>query len=162
MSPDFEAQNFVAERPQGMSFRLGISRTTGQAPTADYQIHPLADAAKRDWYQDLLAEGFPCDKAFLCKLTEFLPKTNALYLNISLGGRPYAMTNLAVAGGMALILNGVVSSSMRGQGLAGILHKIASYEAYLHGSKELFFWTKHEGLLRYSENSAFYNIKAAL
>lgn len=162
MSADFESQNLVAKQAQGVSFRLGVSQTSASKIQTHYGLMSLAHAAKTGWYEDLLMEGFPNETAFLTKLTDFLITTNATYLNINLGENPFAMTNIAVAGDIALIFNGVVASSKRGQGLAGVLHHIANYEAYKHGAKELFFWTKHEGLLRYSERSAFYNIKTTV
>lgn len=162
MSADFESQNLVAKQAQGMSFRLGVSQTSNLKPKFAYQVIPLAHAAKLSWYEDLLMEGFPNESAFLTRLTDFLITTNATYLNIKLGERPYAMTNLAIANDIALIFNGVVASSMRGQGVAGILHHTASFEAYRHGAKKMFFWTKHEGLLRYSESTAYYNIKTTV
>src|SRR5690606_1899968 len=153
MSTDFETQNLISQHPSNQSFRLGVSQTSDQKPSIDYQVDSLAHASKYAWYEDLLKEGFPSDYQFLAKLTEFLLTTNATYLNICSGDKPFAMTNLAIANDIALIFNGVVSLPLRSKGIAGSLFKTALYEAHLRGAKELLFWTKHEGLLRYSESS---------
>lgn len=162
ISADFEKQNLVADHAEGISFRLGVSETTTFKPPSQYELTSLADAASTRWYENLMQQGFSNDSAFLRQLTSFLLTTNATYLNINSGREPFAMANLAIANDIALIFNGVVVNSKRGQGHAGELYRIALYEAQKHGAKKLFFWTKHAGLTRYSDESAFYNIKTTV
>ena len=160
ISADFEKQNLIEDKARHKSFRLGVSQTRLDHPGIEYKNISLASAAKSDYYNSLMLEGFPHDYVYLKKLTAFLLTTRSHYFNLTLGDAPpYAMVNLAISEDIALIFNGVVTRSKHKQGLAGRLVDIARYEAHLHGAKEIFFWTRYDGLLRYSEYSAFNNIK---
>lgn len=119
-----------------------------------YTIQNLKVASQDQNHLALLRDGFPSDFDFLKRLEKFFLSLNATYLVGTIFNStkiPIASLTVGTSGKISVLVNTTVRSDFRNQKASRHITALARHICQKENSREIFYWTKAEQLIRYAK-----------